>query len=321
MKTKYLILALLGIALSSCGHTSSSSPGVADASISSTSTSTPVILAQEIANSSTSDIQNATAAGNVTASEIALPFTFGGVVVASAAIGKSCVTIDVKSDTSTDFDVVWAFACPYETGTVEVSRVTSDGAVTNTLDTDLKQSNASSTLARDTDDSLVITRTGTAFDLAKKFDDTFTAGSDSYESQGEANDSFTPDVVVTPGESNSTGTVLDLNSGDVVINSTLLLSKNGTLENTYTVVSTDLHISSCGFDKGSIESKSNTDNIVITFTACGQYTINDNGVVVGPAPTPTPTPTETATPGPVPILPLPHPMPIGSPVPIIHFSN
>jgi hypothetical protein len=280
MKSKILFGLVASLALAACTNTSSSSSGLAAQG----DFSTAQLLANQVADSATSDIQNATSAGGVTTTQSTLPFAFAGVDISDSVSGaKTCVTVDVKSDTANDFDVVWTFACPTETGTVELSRLTNAAGATDTLDTDLKQTYLAGTLADDADDSLVVTKSSSGvLTLVKQFDDTLTDDGSDYESKGQANDSFTPDNAANPSA-----------GGDVDLNSSLEFSKNGALINSFTVASTDLHISTCGFDSGSIETKSASDDIVVTYSACGEFSITVNGKLIFPLPNPLPSPTGT----------------------------
>jgi len=291
-----LILPLSAGVLSACSSSHGSSASVESAaaapvpnapSSSSLSQSDAKNMAQYFGDSAASDISNSAA------QQAGLSQGGSGVVFPNMKVGgispiAPCITIhDVAVG-----DVIFKYACN-PVGTVEIKTSSDDtGSVSVAFDNKIEEiislqsmgivvgsysysTNSDLNIDQKMERSLAqaagVGKISGGLELlslsaAKKFDDKYTFSSDSGEVKGQSSYQYTPDNV----SSASSG-------GAVVISSTFSLLKNSADVDDFTVSSSALHRSSCGFDKGSIEFKDATDDYVMIFTACGQHTLTDNG--------------------------------------------
>jgi hypothetical protein len=217
-------------------------------------------VAEVVTNSTAADLQNFSNPGVLDGLPGAFAFSGGaGFMTATPA----CVTVQ-HNGTPQDRDDVYTFDCKSDkgslTGTVEVKESMSQTGGQFEVIIDLAASDAAGDSRTVKSDLTVVRGTDGSVQISKQMDETTKKGTDTLELIGKATFSLTPD---------QTG-------GSVVIDSTLEVVKNGTDEGTFSVTSNGLHFSSCGFDTVSIEIKSPSHDITVTFDGCGQHTVTGN---------------------------------------------
>jgi hypothetical protein len=177
----------------------------------------------------------------------------------------SCVT---KSSASTTDDLIYDFTCPDITGDEEFKKSSTSTAFEHLGNLSLLLNGI--LIGQIQSDYSISISSNNEFQLSGQFDDTVSVPSGTYEFQGQSNDTFTPDNPTAP-----------LDGGSVEVSESLEILKAGVDEANFSVTSNDLHLASCGFDSGSIEFVGNGHDIILTFTACGQATLTDDGTPLG----------------------------------------
>jgi hypothetical protein len=296
-KFSYLMVFLGAFTLAFVGCSSSSSPSAdsdsanstTSASSSSLSQSDAVVLASASASAVEADIHNF---GNPTlpiAAPVApgggggfhgwlfpglgagFPFGFGEEALMWSP-AQACVSVDVKSDTATDKDVLYTFDCQNLTGTYELISTSDDDGATMQAIAQLTFSSSVTGYKNVIDDTYTVQRDShEVVTISKQFDDQLTLSANTYEKKGNLQ------MIVDPVTTMNTSA-----DHDVKLSGDFDLIKNGADLGDVVVSSAGLKKGSCGFDGGSIEFKTANDDYVVTFEGCGKVSVTDNGQVISP---------------------------------------
>lgn len=297
MKTLLFVLfyASLGILAAACSSGSSdssstsSSSSLSSASPANMSQSDAVVMMSSSASSIEADVHNFVNPGQFLGGPIgsfgggsAMPFLFPGLGVGfnfgfgeealMFAPASSCVAVDVVSNTAADKDVIYTFSCPNLSGTYEIKSM--NGASGNSWEAISKLVFSAPAIgySNSINDDYSISKSASAvITISKQFDDLIKNSSDSYEKKGNYQ------IVIDPVIAMNTSA-----NASVQISGNFDQLKNGADQGSVVVSSSGLERGSCGFDAGSIEFKTASDDYVVSFVACGKVSVTDNGQPVSP---------------------------------------
>jgi|GEM_PF-6346543 len=194
---------------------------------------------------------------------------------------QMCVAPEVISLDINNLDIILHFNCKEVTGPVELKQVVdiSSMLTTRTINTNLILLDKGRNKVGSVDSNTVITtNTSNTTNIRGVFDDQFTKGNSILQAKGKFEVTFTSD-----DSSN-------LKSGNVEFASATDITIDGTNIGTVVVTSQNLHVSQCGFDKGSFTiDLAGKETIVVTFNGCGKPIVTrGSGGHTIPVPLPAP---------------------------------